>query len=104
MRGSLPQLYVSNSDIHGLGLFAGEMIVEETYIGRYEGPVTSENDMHVLWVWDETEEKWLGIDGDNELRYLNHSDRPNAEFYDTELYALREIEQDEEITFDYQWD
>ncbi len=58
----------------------------------------------MLWVWDEENEKWVGVDGDNEMRFLNHSGQPNAEFYDTDLYALRNIAAGEEITFDYQWE
>ncbi len=37
----------------------------------------------------------------NQLRYLNHSPKPNAEFEGAELYAIRAIKPGEEITFDY---
>ena len=99
-----PNVYVAGSSIHGRGLFAKQQIQAEKFIGTYAGNKTSTNDMHVLWIWDESAEKWVGIDGDNEMRFLNHSSQPNAEFYETDLYALRAISEDEEVTFDYQWD
>lgn len=99
-----PLLRVANSSIHGRGLFARENIPAEAFIGNYAGKPTQINGMHVLWTWDEDSDQWVGVDGDNEMRFLNHSNKPNAEFYDTDLYALRDIVVGEEITFDYQWD
>lgn len=99
-----PLAIVSESPIHGSGLFARIKIEPDALIGEYSGAATQANDMHVLWVWNEQNDSWEGVNGDNELRFLNHSDKPNAEFYGTELYALREINAGEEITFDYQWD
>lgn len=44
----------------------------------------------------------MGILGKNNLRFLNHSHRPNAAFSDdARLYAMRGIRPAEEITFDY---
>ncbi|MBE9549532.1 MAG: SET domain-containing protein-lysine N-methyltransferase [Proteobacteria bacterium] len=99
-----PLACVSESLIHGRGLFARCDIAAELVIGTYAGKKTSDNGMHVLWIWDENNEKWIGVDGDNEMRFLNHSTQPNAEFDDTDLYALRDITAGEEITFDYQWE
>ncbi|MCF6263713.1 MAG: SET domain-containing protein [Xanthomonadales bacterium] len=99
-----PLVRVANSPIHGRGLFAREDIPAEVFIGTYAGKKTMDNGMHVLWAWDEADEEWVGVDGDNEMRFLNHSSKPNAEFYDTDLYALGNIAVGEEITFDYQWD
>ena len=95
--------YVDQSPIHGKGLFARVNIKKGEYIGRYEGIATEEDGMHVLWQWDEEEDRWLGIDGKNQLRFTNHSDTPNAEFWGDEMYALKRIPKGEEITFDYQW-
>lgn len=99
-----PQAYVADSPIHGRGLFARVRIERDEYIGAYEGPASDEDGMHVLWLWNEETEKWEGIDGVNEMRFLNHSSDPNADWWGDELYALRTIEPDEEITFDYGWD
>lgn len=99
-----PKAYVAASDIHGRGLFARRTIAADEYIGTYEGPHTQRNGMHVLWIWNDDTQRWEGIDGRNEMRFLNHCSEPNAEWWDDELYALRTIEPDEEITFDYGWD
>ncbi|GAB4175264.1 MAG: hypothetical protein Kow0020_10930 [Wenzhouxiangellaceae bacterium] len=96
-----PLVYVARSPIHGRGLFARVPIAKGTLIGRYEGPRTRRDGMHVLWVWDEDTGRWEGIDGTNEMRFLNHSADPNADWWGDELYALRDIAKDEEITFHY---
>lgn len=99
-----PMAYVADSPIHGRGLFARQRIETDEYIGTYEGPDTRRNGMHVLWLWNEDSEEWEGINGRNEMRFLNHSSDPNADWWGDELYALRTIDPDEEITFDYGWD
>ncbi len=92
--------YVEDSEIHGKGLFANTHIKPGTYLGDYLGPETKKNGMHVLWV--ETEDgKWIGRDGKNALRYLNHDRNPCAEFDGYELYAICEIKPHQEITIDY---
>lgn len=95
---------VQTSPIHGLGLFARDPISRDEYIGTYLGRPTADDDMHVLWIWNEDTEEWEGIEGENELRFINHSPDPNADWDGTDLYALRDIEPGEEITFDYGWD
>ena len=92
--------YVENSVIHGKGLFALNEIKKGTYLGEYLGPETTDNGMHVLWTEDEDGE-WIGRDGKNALRYLNHNTKPSAEFDDYELYAVEKIKQYQEITIDY---
>jgi uncharacterized protein len=99
-----PQAYVARSPIHGSGLFARRDIEVDEFIGSYEGPTTQEDGMHVLWIWNEDSDRWEGIDGINEMRFLNHDSSPNADWWGTDLYATRPIARDEEITFDYGWD
>ncbi len=99
-----PLVYVSESPIHGRGLFARQPIAKDDYIGTYEGPSTQRDGMHVLWIWNEDSQRWEGINGNNEMRFLNHATEPNADWWGTDLYALRAIAADEEITFDYGWD
>lgn len=96
-----PMAYVGDSPIHGKGLFARKPIAHEAFIGTYEGPATQKDGMHVLWLFNEETDQWEGINGRNEMRFLNHSKSPNADWWDNDLYALRDIEADEEITFDY---
>ncbi len=92
--------YVEDSEIHGKGLFARKDIKKGTYLGEYMGPETTDNGMHVLWTEDENG-GWIGRDGKNALRYLNHNTKPCAEFDDYELYAVKTIKQYQEITIDY---
>ncbi len=99
-----PLAYVADSEIHGRGLFARRAIKVDEYIGTYRGRATQKNGMHVLWLWNDDADRWEGINGDNEMRFLNHSTRPNADWWGDELYATRTIACNEEITFDYGWD
>lgn len=92
--------YVEDSKIHGKGLFARSEIKVGTYLGEYEGPETTDNGMHVLWTEDEDGE-WIGRDGKNALRYLNHNTKPCAEFDEYALYAVKKIQANQEITIDY---
>ncbi|EGV51182.1 SET domain-containing protein [Candidatus Endoriftia persephonae] len=94
------RVYKAASTIHGVGLFAKQAISEGEYIGTYEGPKAKRDGTYVLWVFEEGKEP-VGRSGRNLLRYLNHQDEGNAEFDGFDLYALRDIEPDEEITFDY---
>lgn len=100
-RSSVPGVYVDQSGKHGLGLFAKRLIETGVYIGDYEGTSTEENGMHVLWVEGDKPGDWFGIDGNNMLRFLNHSSMPNAEMDGPSLYASRTIQAGEEITIDY---
>lgn len=94
--------YKKKSAIHGYGLFARKKIKKGDYMGEYDGPTVKKNGMHVLWVEEgESEDDWIGRDGKNLLRYLNHSKKPQAEFVGFELFATRDIKPDEEITINY---
>ena len=91
---------VQESPIHGLGLFAEELIPAGRFIGHYDGPVVDEDGPHVLWV-EQEDGSYRGIDGRNELRFVNHWPTPNAEFDSTALVALNDIEPGEEICVHY---
>lgn len=95
-------VYADASGIHGTGLFAARPMRRGEYIGTFHGPLAKRDGSHVLWVYpEEGDGAPIGRRGRNLLRYLNHSDRPNAEFYGFDLYARRAIAQDQEITIDY---
>ena len=96
-----PLCFVADSAVHGRGLFARDDIPAGTWIGHYESAETKHNGMHVLWVETGKEDEWGGYDGVNELRFLNHDSRPNGEMDGLELYALRDIRANDEITIDY---
>ena len=91
---------VRDSSLHGKGAFAVKTIRKGSLIGTYEGRPTKRNGAHVLWL-EEDDGSWSGLKVTNDLRFVNHSRRPNAEPCGTELYALRTIRAGEEITFDY---
>lgn len=94
------KLEVRSSTIHGKGIYAVDPIEKGAKIGTYHGERTEEDDTYVLWVTDLDGTEY-GIDGKNDLKFLNHSDEPNTEFDGDELYAVRDIKSDEELTFHY---
>ncbi len=93
-------VYAAPSPIHGKGLFAVQSIPKGSFIGSYDGPQAKRNGSHVLWVYEEGKEP-IGRRGMNLLRYLNHADKPKAEFDGFDLYTLRSIKTGEEITINY---
>ena len=94
---SSTRTYVADSDIHGSGLFAGRRIAAGTVIGRLRVRPAAEDGPHVLWL-----DAKRGVQVTCKLKYINHSDRPNACYYDDlSVVALRDIEAGEEITHDY---
>lgn len=98
-----PLCRVADSPVHGRGLFARHDISAGTWIGHYDGQETQENGMHVLWMeaGNGAENQWIGYDGNNELRFLNHAKQPNGEMDELDLYASHDIRAGEEITIDY---
>lgn len=102
-RAPQPLYVVADSGIHGKGLFARRKIAKGTVLGAYDGPkvyTDDEDGDHVLWIEDEDGEVY-GIDGKNELRYVNHSTRANVVFEGEELVAMRDIAKGEELTHHY---
>jgi SET domain-containing protein len=93
-------VYKAPSEIHGNGLFAKVSINKGEYIGTYEGPEAKRDGTYVLWVFEDDKQP-VGRSGRNLLRYLNHQDKGNAEFDGFDLFALKNIKPNEEITFDY---
>lgn len=90
-------VYVDDSTIHGKGLFARHHIKAGVIIGVIDGIPSLTNGEHVLWLDEKN-----GIHVQCELRFINHSDTPNAVYYDTlEVCALRDIKPGEEITHNY---
>ncbi len=91
------------SNIHGTGLFSRRDIAQGEYIGTFHGPEVKVDGEHVLWVEAESAtSKYIGMRGENLLRYLNHDSPGNAEFDGLDLFARVDIASDEEITLDYE--
>ncbi len=89
--------YVADSPIHGKGLFAARDIPKDTLLGVVQGVPAKRNGPYVLWLAD-----GRGIRVQCDLRFINHSDKPNAAYFDTlEVMTLRRIRRGEEITHDY---
>lgn len=89
--------HVAESPIHGKGVFASRPINEGEILGILSTTPSSRNGSHVLWI---TEDRKVRVHCN--LRYVNHSESPNAVYYDTlEVVALRNIKKGEEITHDY---
>ena len=93
-------IYVNDSSFHGQGVFARASFKRGDYIAAARGTRTETDGRPVLWVL-EGGGSYRGVEVANQLRYLNHSSEPNAEFEGAELYAIRAINRGEEITFDY---
>ncbi len=93
------KIEVRSSPIHGRGVFAKQVIKVGERIGRYTGPLTEQDGMHVFWV--EYEDGWRGYQGRGRLRFLNHRANPNAEFEGLDLFAVKPIHAEEEITIHY---
>jgi uncharacterized protein len=96
----------------GLGLFATKPIKRAAYIATYRGPrLTNEESDRIeargaAYLFEVS--KTVTIDGSpryNVARYINHSCRPNAKPVGRNggivIVALRKIEPEEEITYDY---
>lgn len=90
------------SPIHGFGCFARIPFAPGEFIGTYEGRDVGEDGTYVLWLYDLEGQVLTARDGTNLLRWVNHSEDPNAEFDGFDLYARRAIASGEEITFDYE--
>jgi SET domain-containing protein len=96
----------------GLGLFATRPIKRAAYIATYRGRIISteeadRREARGARYMFELSKKWT-IDGSprwNVARYINHSCKPNAKPVGRKggivIVALRRIEPEEEITYDY---
>ena len=90
-------IYVSDSLIHGKGLFANTFIPAGSVLGNLEGEYTNTDGDHVLWLDEKS-----GFLVQCNFRYINHSDAPNAIYYDNlEVCAIKDIRPGEEITHNY---
>jgi SET domain-containing protein len=96
----LERIEVRQSGIHGRGIFARKRLRKGQGIGRFEGDQATSDGTYVLWLIDEHGIE-SGIRGRNALRFLNHSERANAEFQGDELYALRNVQPGSEVLIDY---
>ncbi len=94
---------VKHSPLHGRGLFASQFIPQDTILGYLATEPADANELegpYVLWVDDVTPVRVTC-----DLRFINHSDEPNAVYYDDlSVVALRDIQIGEEIVHNYMGD
>ncbi len=107
----LVKTYLDKSPIHGIGVFAGELIRKDTKIWRFvfgfdryyskrqiaklPKPAREHIKLHG-YQWGN--EILLSMDYDT---FMNHSDRPNTYFHNGYVLARRNIRNGQEITNDY---
>ena len=96
-----PKVVVKESELHGKGLFAGEVINKGQLIGKVKGRKTRKDGPHVLWL-DNDDDCAVGIHVTCSLKYINHSKQANVCYLaDRRVLALKDIRVDEELTHDY---
>jgi len=99
-------IYVTSSLVHGKGVFAARPIKKGEVLGYYKTRktrLTAEENPYVVEIYDEDGNlsgHQLGI---NNFKYINHSPKPNTDMVgdDLEMVALRDIDEDEELTWYY---
>jgi SET domain-containing protein len=107
-----PPLKVASSGVHGRGVYATEPISKGTRIIEYAGQRIAweetsddETDPHTFIFGLENGEVINPEIGGNESRWINHCCDPNCEAFEEEgcifIYAKRDIEPGEELSYDY---
>jgi SET domain-containing protein len=101
---------VQPSKIDGNGVFATRFWLARRKLGEAEGVIVSKKEVERLTEQQDRLHLWEFDDGEtlqftNDLRFINHSCRPNAFCrvvgHRIEVYTLRNVEMGEEITVDY---
>jgi SET domain-containing protein len=111
-------LYTKDSQINRLGCFSERAIPEDTFIVEYIGEIISAEEaykreadpsrpgIYTFWINDN-----IAIDGlenGNIAKYINHSCDPNCYYTFEEnrilIFALKDIDPDEELTIDYNYE
>lgn len=108
---------VRRSTIQGKGVFATRKIRKDTQLIEYRGERIDDDEGDRRYPFDENERHHTFLfrleDGSvidagsrgNAAKYINHSCDPNCEAVEEDgrifIYALRDIERGEELTYDY---
>ena len=107
-----PLLRIASSGVHGRGVYTTQFIPEGTRVIEYTGQRMSwddapndENDPHTFNFGLDNGEVINPEIGGNEARWINHSCAPNCEAIEEDdrifIYAMRDIEPGEELSYDY---
>jgi len=113
----LPKIVARQSGIHGTGVYAAEPISNGRRIIEYTGERISKEEgtkradaspfYTFIFILDD---EWDvdGAVGGNDSRFINHSCEPNCEIIIEDgriwIAALRDIEDGEELTYDYSFE
>jgi len=108
-------LIVKSSSLHGAGVYTTAPVRKGTRVLEYTGPRLKKEDSDGLYADSEVtylftmDDPNVVIDGFGMAAFVNHSCNPNCESdqFGDEIWivALRDIEADEELTYDYcLWD
>ncbi|SFU29243.1 SET domain-containing protein [Pseudoduganella namucuonensis] len=112
-----PSYIVKESPIHGRGVFARRPIPAGSRIIEYTGEIISGDEStrraeasggpigHTFFFSLADGNLIDGGSGGNDARFINHACEPNCEAYEEDgrvyIHALRDIEQDEELNYNY---
>lgn len=112
-----PSYIVKESPIHGRGVFARRRIPAGSRIIEYTGEIISSDEStrraeasggpigHTFFFSLADGNLIDGGSGGNDARFINHACEPNCEAYEEDgrvyIHALRDIEQDEELNYNY---
>lgn len=117
MSQQVPHLYVASSEIHDRGMFCATFIPEGSIIEICPVIFVPAGEMKTLkktslfdyyFLWGEDEKSGAIALGYGSI--YNHSYQPNARYYvdfkalTIEIFAIKDIEAGEEITFNYNGD
>ena len=87
---------VKASNIHGKGLFSTQKIRKDAVLGTCEVTKTKQPNAYTLWLGKKM------VDVTCDLKYINHSKKPNVIYYDDlTVVALKNIKSGEELTHKY---
>ena len=107
----LVKTYLDKSNIHGIGVFAGEFIRKDSKIWRFVfgfDRFYSRKQLAKLPKPARNYIKWHGFRWEDEVLFsvdhdshMNHSENPNTHFHNGYVIARSNIRKGEEITNDY---
>jgi SET domain-containing protein len=106
------KIEVRKSGVHGQGVYAVQSISKGTRIIEYKGErvpweaAPDDDDPHTFNFGLENGQVINPEVGGNDARWINHSCDPNCEAVEEDdrifIYAIRDIQPDEELLYDYQ--
>ncbi len=110
------QVSVKDSPLHGKGIFSNQFIPADTLILVIKGEEIDgtecerrENEEDNVYIFWNGEDSYIDTNNSDKIKFINHDCKPNCYVDNDEednlcLYALRDINKDEELTIDYGYD